>query len=318
MGKDTRRTSFWQPVLAPLTAGFELVTAHWWLLLLPVALDLFLWLGPRLSIAPVWRQLVGALPAGTVPADGLVQLAEAATATNLFSLLSFPFFGIPVLMSGLLAPQATPLSTMSMPLEGGGSMLGTALVIGVGGVILSAVYHILLVRALVGAGGNGVGRFQQLPRLIFRLIGLILFVTFVLLLMYLPLSLFAVLVGLLSPAISLVVLTIGIALMMWYLLFIGFSVHGIVLGGLPVLAAVRVSVRLVQQHMATALWLLLVVYGSRVLLGLLWHAVDVGSWLTLASITGHAFVVTSLVAGTYVYFAERVQFGTPEMAPSEQ
>jgi hypothetical protein len=161
------------------------------------------------------------------------------------------------------------------------------------------VYHTLLARALMGPR---VGDLRRLPRLATRLFGLVIFMAFVLLLIYLPLALVAGLLGLLSPIISLVVLTMGLAFMMWYLLFLGFSVHGIVLGGLPVLGAVRLSIRVVQQHLLTALWLLLIVFGSRALLTLLWHAVDLGNWLTLISIVGHAFVVTSLVAGTYVYF----------------
>lgn len=315
MGKGTRKASFWQPILAPLASGFELVTAHWWLLLLPLALDVFLWLGPRLSIAPLWRQLIATLPTGAIPADSLAQLGDAATSTNLFSLFSFPYFGVPVLMSGLLAPAATPIKTASVPLNGGADTLGTALLVGLGGLVLATIYHILLVRALAGPG---VGSLRRLPRLIVRLVGLVIFVTLVLLLIYLPVSLVAVLLGLLSPTISVMVLTIGIALMTWYLLFLGFSVHGIMLGGLPVLAAIRVSVRLVRYHMVTALWLLLVVFASRALLTLLWHAVDAGNWLTLASLAGHAFVVTSLVAGTYVYFAEKTQLGEWKTAPSGQ
>lgn len=315
MGKGTRKASFWQPILAPLATGFELVTARWWLLLLPVALDVFLWLGPRLSIAPLWRQLVAALPAGAVSVDSLTQFAEAANATNLFSLFSFPYFGVPALMSGMVAPAAAPIATVSVPLTAGATTLGTALLVGLGGIMFGAIYHTLLVRALVGAA---VGSLRQLPRLIVRLVGLVIFVSLVLLLIYLPLSLVAVLVGLLSPMISLIVLTIGIAFLMWYLLFLGFSVHGIVLGHLPVLTAVRVSVRLVQHHMVTALWLLLFVFASRALLTILWHAVDAGNWLTFVSIAGHAFVTTSLVAGTYVYFTEKVQFGDLEVGPRGQ
>lgn len=309
MENNPQKETPWRPILGPLAAGFELVTSRWWLLLLPVALDVFLWLGPRLSIAPFWRQLVAALPADALPADSVAQLAEAATSTNLFSLLSFPYFGVPVLMSGLLAPAATPLPAASWPLDGGGGTLLTALLVSFGGIVLAVLYHTLLARALVGADSR---RLQRLPRLVTRLLGLVIFVAFFLLLIYLPLALVAGLLSLLSPLISLLVLTMGIAFMMWYLLFLGFSVHAIVLGGLPVLAAVRVSVGVVRQQMLTALWLLLIVFGSRAVLTLLWHAVDLGNWLTLVSIVGHAFVVTSLVAATYVYFGRTVALAQPE------
>ncbi len=311
MDRNAQKETLWRPIAGPLAAGFELVTARWWLLLLPVALDVFLWLGPRLSIAPFWRRLIAALPADALPAESLAQLAEAATSTNLFSLLSFPYFGVPVLMSGLLAPAATPLTTASWPLGSGGGALLAAFLIALGGIILSVLYHSLLARALVGAEG---GHLQRLPRLVIRLLGLVIFVAFFLMLIYLPLALIAGLLSLLSPLVSLLVLTVGVAFMMWYLLFLGFSVHGIVLGGLPVLVAIRVSIGLVRRHMLTALWLLLIVFGSRALLMLLWHAVDLGNWLTLVSIVGHAFVVTSLVAATYIYFGRTVALGRTDTA----
>lgn len=299
MGRNTQEGTLRQRILSPLAAGFELVTGRWWLLLLPVALDMFLWLGPRLNIASLWEQMVVILPEAGVPAETLAQLAEAARATNLFGLLSFPYFGVPVLMSGVLTPASTPVATTSLSLEGDLTTLAATLLILGGGVLLAVAYHYLIVRALAGPA---VGGLRRLPRLTARLFGLVAFVTLAMLLMYVPLTLFAGLVGLLSPAISLIVLTLGMALMVWYLLFLGFSVHGIVLAGLPVLSAVRLSIGLIQRQMAPALWLLIIVFGGRFLLGLVWRAVDLGNWLTLVSIVGHAFVVTSLIAGTYVFF----------------
>lgn len=298
MDRNTQEVTLRQRILSPLAAGFELVTGRWWLLLLPVALDVFLWLGPRLSISPLWQQMLAILPEAGVPAETLAQLSEAASATNLFALLGLPYFGVPVLMSGLLSPAQTPLQTTSWPIEGNLTTFGTALLILGGGVLLAVVYHYLIVRALAPEAA----RLRRLPRLTARLFGLVAFITLALLIIYVPLTLFAGLVGLLSPAFSLIVLTMGIALMLWYLLFLGFSVHGIVLAGLPVLSAVRLSISLIQRQMIPALWLLLIVFGGRFLLGMVWHAVDLGNWLTLVSIVGHAFVVTGLMAGTYIFF----------------
>lgn len=299
MGRNTQKVTLRQRILSPIAAGFELVTGRWWLLILPVMLDVFLWLGPRLNIAPLWQQVVAILPEAGVPAETLAQLTEAAAATNLFALLSFPYFGVPVLMSGIVAPALTPMATTSWSLDSDLAALAMTLLILGGGVLLAVAYHYLIVRALAGRAAGDVHR---LPRLTARLFGLVAFVTLALLVIYVPLTLFAGLAGLLSPALSLIVLTIGIAVMAWYLLFLGFSVHGIVLADLPVLSAVRLSIGLIQRQMVPALWLLLIVFGGRFLLGLVWHAVDLGNWLTLISIAGHAFVVTGLIAGTYVFF----------------
>ena len=39
--------------LACVTTGFEVTARHLELILLPLLLDLFLWLGPRLSVSPL-------------------------------------------------------------------------------------------------------------------------------------------------------------------------------------------------------------------------------------------------------------------------
>ena len=137
MDRNTQEVPLRQRILSPLAAGFELVTGRWWLLLLPVALDLFLWLGPRLNIAPLWQQLIALLPEATVPAETLAQLMEAASATNLFALLSLPYLGVPVLMSGVLAPPLTPLETTSWPIEGDLATFGIGILLLGGGVLLA-------------------------------------------------------------------------------------------------------------------------------------------------------------------------------------
>lgn len=44
-----------------LSAGFELVLRRPWILLVPLALDLFLWLGPQIQAKPVFEQMLRVL-----------------------------------------------------------------------------------------------------------------------------------------------------------------------------------------------------------------------------------------------------------------
>jgi hypothetical protein len=45
-------------VIGCLTAGFEMVGRNLLVVTLPVALDLFLWLGPRVSVGPLVEAVV--------------------------------------------------------------------------------------------------------------------------------------------------------------------------------------------------------------------------------------------------------------------
>ena len=110
-----------EPALAPkatlpgvidtLSAGYKLLNRHPYLLALPVVLDLFYWLGPRLSVAPVARQAAQALeqiaesPAVNVAGSQSAQymdmlrnmIENAGKDLNLFSVLSTPL-SVPTLL----------------------------------------------------------------------------------------------------------------------------------------------------------------------------------------------------------------------------
>ena len=43
--------------LACLTTGFDVVARNPYLILIPFMMDLFLWLGPRLSLAPIFEAM---------------------------------------------------------------------------------------------------------------------------------------------------------------------------------------------------------------------------------------------------------------------
>ena len=45
-------------VWSALAAGFDLTAKHPWLLLLPILVDIFIWLGPRLRFQEIIEQLV--------------------------------------------------------------------------------------------------------------------------------------------------------------------------------------------------------------------------------------------------------------------
>src|SRR5260221_12843756 len=50
-----------QGIIASLVTGFEAINTRLELILLPLALDLFLWLGPHLSISPLVPQVEAAM-----------------------------------------------------------------------------------------------------------------------------------------------------------------------------------------------------------------------------------------------------------------
>lgn len=109
-------------VIGSLTAGFEMLGRHLSLIVLPVLLDLLLWLGPRISIAPLVEQFAAFLTSRSAPDPAMVgQITEAARLleefgerSNLLALLSaLPLLNVPSLLAqhapGMSSPLGEPL-----------------------------------------------------------------------------------------------------------------------------------------------------------------------------------------------------------------
>ena len=121
-----------QGIIASLVTGFEAINTRLELILLPLALDLFLWLGPHLSISPLVPQVEAAMSsviaaAGNDPATQsnfqvIRRALEDYGATfNVFSFLSTAPLGLPSLLAGrgpVLTPTGNPVvwTVNSVPL----------------------------------------------------------------------------------------------------------------------------------------------------------------------------------------------------------
>ena len=107
-----------QGIITSLVTGFEAINARLELILLPLALDVFLWLGPHLSVGPLVPPIEAAMTSliangGNDPASQsnfqvLRTALEAYGATfNVFSFLSTSPLGLPSLLAGR-GPVVTP------------------------------------------------------------------------------------------------------------------------------------------------------------------------------------------------------------------
>jgi hypothetical protein len=296
-------------VVDSLTAAFELVTGHPWLIITPLALDVFLWVGPRLSVAGLMEELALDQTLQQMAGDLLGQLLALGPRINLFSSLSLPLVGVPALMGGAI-PENTPISTVSVQVTSFTSWLGWFALLTMGGLLLASLYLGLIGQALRGPdSGLAVrgplalaGRVLTLSRRLLVL-GIVLLV--LLIAVYVPLFPVALIAGLLGGNVLMTsVLIFGFVLVVFYL---SMSVPGIFLYELPVVAAVLSSVRLVQRSLSGTAILFAVVLLIATGTNQLWHMADDGSWFTLVSIGGHAFISTALAVAIFVYYRERVK-----------
>ena len=308
MAQDNPQTAPTFGVLQALKAGFDLTTKHWWLLLLPILLDSFLWVGVRLRIAqPIrdfYTSVLAQVPANTsiLPPDGLEQFYSILDQTNLFTMLSVPVLGIPILMGGG-SLEKVPLIPNEVMLAPIGRIIQTGFFLLIFGLLLSGFYYALIAQALAEDRSWNTF-FFKLPKHIGRMIILGFLVYLLLLLIIFPLIFGASIVGLINLSIASLFIIGGSVFVMWAIIFSSFSAQAMLLEHLSPLAALKRSFQFVKANLNRTLPLLLVVLFANSLLNSLWLLADNGTWLTFISIVGHAFIATSFIAATFIFFKE--------------
>jgi hypothetical protein len=306
--------------LACVTTGFEVIARHPELTLFPLVLDLFLWLGPRLSIAPILQDIKAlmsqlmladvAMPdVGESYAIAVQILEELSQGFNLFSLLDpGPLLGVPVLMPNFLSslrpignqPALEVASVLVL-------LLWLPVLAGVG-LGLNAVYLRSVGRHVIAETDSSLPG----PKTVWTLwrqfieFGLVIFA--IVFSFSLALSFVGTLVGLLSFALAGLLMTLASSILLFIGLHLLFTVPGIVLLQRRLFAAMKESLLLTRGDFLNVVFLLgLILVISRGL-NVVWTLPKPDSWSTLVGLVGHAFVSTALTAAFFVFYQERLRY----------
>lgn len=294
-----------QGAIATLMAGFDLITRHIWLILLPFVLDLIYWLGPRLSIEDLARKAAEVIQAEQSLVELSEQLVQLSTGVNLVTALSIPLIGVPALMNGPI-PDKAPISASVHQVGGTFQWILLFICFSLIGLGLTALYLSLIsisIRESQFWHGLQIRRLTMATfRSTYRLLGLALLFVIALVMVWLPLMPVTFLLSFLGNNLFLIVLFLGFIFVATYL---SLAVPSIVFQENGLLTAISESIRTVHKNLLPTvnILLLLILIGSG--MNLLWHMADDGSWLTLVSIAGHAFISTALMATFIIYYRNR-------------
>jgi len=295
-----------------LSAGYNLVLKRIWLIFIPVALDMYLWWGPRLSIRPLTRFLLSAwLPLEQTPVEvqSLLefnrQLLEAmGQDLNLFSLLSSNFLGMPSFLVGGL-----PAGVAGSPVmwgEGGSALVTLAFIflLVAAGLFLGCLY----LGAIAKVARDGTVDFKYLLQRVWRYWGLIilfgLLLIGVLAVIGLPVFVIVGLLQLLSPALARFILLGAGGLFLWLLFHLFFVPHAIVISESGLLRALWNSLVIVGRNFWSTLALVVLINLINSGFAVIWNKMSVNAMLTGVSIAGNAFVGTGLVAASLIFYQD--------------
>lgn len=290
-------------VIASLQRGFDIVAAHITAILLPVALDLLLWLGPRLSIQrlmqPILLQIGEMIANSSAASDVRTSLnayQEFVQRFNLFSLLrTFPI-GVPSLMSDKM-PVHSPLGAPPvLQVASPAHLLGWIVLLTLSGWMLGGLYFHRM-AALVSPGIST--RQSLLHTLLYGALWLFLSWT-----LGLPAVVVLSLLFGLHPLLGSAALLLLSLLAVWLIVPLFFSIHGIFLKGQNVLASVLNGFRMARSAALPSGLLVLAVFLLSMGLNLLWAIPAEDSWIALVGILGHAFVTTAALVSSFIYYRD--------------
>jgi len=310
-------------VIGSLTAGFEMVGRHLGLIALPMLLDLLLWLGPRLSIAPLVRQFTDWLTSQPVPDPTMVRqleqwvqlLEQGGVQFNLLSLFStFPLLDVPSLLAQHAPEMVTPLGEPRVFLVTSvlALMVWMAVLIPAG-LVLGFVYLNGLARRVYdmrpadedkeaeqGAGTGGI---------LTKFIKVFLFVAGLMMALLIFIPLWSLVVGtilVIVPPIGFFVWSISIGVCGYLALHLLFVIPGVLLGNRGLFQATLESFVLIQTRLPSIVGLIvlvMVIYGG---LGFVWSLPPGDSWTMLIGILGNGCIATGLTAAMFVFYQEQV------------
>ncbi len=292
-------------IIDTLSEGFRTVTRRVWIIIVPVALDLFLWLGPKLSVAPVIRDALATLqdamrmmaPAGTDPgmAEALQAMAEELQATigqtNLLALLAWSRLGMPSIAG--LRP-VNPEVDRIIEITSYGEMFGLQVLILLVGLFLACVFLAILGQEVRGEGVKLDRLVQSVPRFWLHLLVILV-----------PLGMglvFAVSVSLVLGPLAFIIW----ALVLWVLLYISFVPQAVAMAEEGPLRALWFSFLIVRTNFWSALGLILLTNLIGTGLSLVWRNVMAAPSGMLLAILGNAYIGSGLTAAAFIFYRDRV------------
>jgi hypothetical protein len=299
-------------LIASLRAGFDAIANRIAIILIPLGLDLLLWLGPHLQVKTILMNYVNYLgtsslntaQAGDIFSSLMDMLRSLATQYNLLSLLrTFPV-GIPSLMATRLpinipfgAPEALDLAN---PLVVVGMLLLLILI----GLFIGSLYYLLVVQVSLNGKidlhkiiANWIWSAMQVFSLALALI--ILFVV-----ISIPSSCIISSITLIGLPLGQFAVFVYLGVILWLAFPLLFSAHGIFVNHNNALVSVQRSMAMTKMTLSTTALFVLCVFTISEGFDILWRVPPENSWLTLIGLGGHAFITSSLLAASFIYYRD--------------
>ena len=283
-----------------LVSGFNATTLNLGLVLFPVALDVFLWLGPRLKVDTLFTSTLEELSKvlGAPILSRPEEMEKVLDGFNLFSRLRTYPFGVFSLMlnnsSGTSILGVRPDWEISSWLM----LIGLSIILTCVGLFFGSLYFYCVSRVALKPGtGPSLLRTVFHSLLIWSVFTFFYFIG----LLFLP---FGALLLMNNLVIMLILLLFFAWPITWVGLMIFFSTHGVFIFSKNAFASLGQNFRLLRYGMPPMGWFAFMAIVISQGMDLIWRIPATDSWMALIGIFGHAFVSTALLAGSFIFYRD--------------
>lgn len=302
------------PVIDTISIGYHILNQRIWVLIIPIAMNLYIWHGTRLSLAPFFTHLhneLGVLASVFTP-DPLQQeqiVIHVQNADMRMPLAVANF--VPVLPDSLLhnTPQ---IYDHVLYIRGPVGVALSFLAINILALLVSSMFLTILTTGVqsnrathtrVPTRTQARVALNTAVRIALCLLAIAGIFTFLFIpLLTILLALFVALPNLSTP---LIIMPWFVA---WFLVYLytGFSIEAILINRTGPIKAIASSITLVRNHFLSTIGFLIVSYGILRGLSIVWQILANNLVGQVLAIIGSAYIGSGLVAARLVYYQNRL------------
>lgn len=313
-------------VIDSISTGFRVLGRYPWLVLVPILLDLALWLGPRLSLRPLVPAVLALLqlpPDASLPADYATMMAnsqdmltQVGESFNLGTMLANTLLGVPSVAASLGdLPALTGLGGR-VELNTVAAALGWAVLLGTIGILVGALYLVLIAQILRTGKLAGAGFFTSYARAAARLLGVALLVILLILLLSLPMAFMTGLLTLFGGGFGTVMALMVIVVAGWWVrLALTFTVEAIVLDDVGIRNAVLRSINVALRNFWSTAGLIILISLISTGFGLVWARLITLPFGIPLSILLNAVIGTGLIISPFLFYHNRYRLLVAAASP---
>lgn len=299
-------------IIKPIRAGFSITANHLSLLLLPILIDLWVWLGIHLTLKTQMTLFIGQIQnLLSLPDSQLADMKQllGEVLVDRFNIVTalrtFPV-GIPSMMSAL-SPIKTPFGQpVSIDLGSLGFGFVWFLTLSIVGIALGTLYYLIVAETVLNNEPDLVSAIKNWPWAFRQVLSLTLVWVGIGIAISIP---FGCIIPIFSVgSFSQFVIFIYLAIIAWIFYPLLLSAHGIFVNHDRMFVSFKKSIQLSRLTLPSTtiflLFVLLISQGLSIVWG--WPAED--SWVMVIGLVGHAFVTTGLLAASFLYYREADQW----------